>query len=409
MSGFTRGFWALSDQAVVSLGTFAASILLARGLPQQKYGLYALLFGLFLLLNVVHGALVTYPLQVKGAAADVNSLRGLVGKALALTGVLLLPLGAVMFGVTWAMGSPQLAFWALSGLAFWQLQETLRRGLAAHLHFREALLGDAFSYLGQAGLIWVFARTGELSLERAFAAMALASAVGAVVQAIQLGLARIASADMRQYASSCWTMGRWALLAGLGNIVTFQALPWALAYFHGLEEAAAFRAVANLLGVTHPVMLGVGNLILSAAARGRLEGGVAAARRSAMGYAAQGWLLLLPYSLALLLWPELALRLFYGEASPYVQLLTALRIFVLAYTFFYLAQVMGSLLNALEASRSTFLAQLAGIFSLAALGLPLLAVGGVVGACAGALAVNVSCSAVAAVLIRGTTRRGSVP
>jgi len=57
-----RGFWSLCDQGVVSSGNFLSNVFLARAISSHDYGTFAILFGVLLLLNNIHAALVTYQL-----------------------------------------------------------------------------------------------------------------------------------------------------------------------------------------------------------------------------------------------------------------------------------------------------------------------------------------------------------
>ena len=382
------GVWAMADQGTVSLGNFLTNVFLARALAPTEYGIYALIFGLLLVLNSFHASLVTYPLSVKAAPADQAALRRFAGGSLLLTILFALPMGAVVLGAAHILGTPRIGPWAVLALLLWQAQETTRRALMAHLRHRDALWGDTLSYLGQAALVWAFASTGRLTPDAAFAIMAFTSGMAAAVQAIQLCLWSARFEGTRSFIKSYWELGRWVLFSNVLSIFTIQAFPWTLAFFHGPAQAGALQALINLLGVSHPVMFSVGNLIVPAAARAHREGGVKAARQSALSYGTQGAALLLPYYAALVLWPKVALRIFYGATSPYVDLTAALRFFVLAYTFIYFAQVLGSFLNGLEESRSTFLVQTAAALAALTIGLPFAAWLGVTGACAGFLTVN---------------------
>jgi hypothetical protein len=53
-----QGLWAIGDQAIVSLGNFVTTIILGRSLLPAVYGVWTVLFGLILFLNVVHFALI---------------------------------------------------------------------------------------------------------------------------------------------------------------------------------------------------------------------------------------------------------------------------------------------------------------------------------------------------------------
>lgn len=405
--GVGKGFWAVADQGVVSLGTFLTNILLARNLAMADYGAYALVFGVMLFLNNVHAALVTYPLSIRGAVVDPAGLRRLAGGALALAVALGVPLGTALVVAVLVVGRPWLAPWVLAALGLWHLQETFRRGLIAHLRHRGAVWGDAVGYLGQAGLVFCLSSSGHLSLEAAFGVMAVTSAGAAAIQAVQLGVRSIAFRDGRRIATDFLDLGRWRLLGSLLGVVTTQAFTWAVALAHGLAAAAALQAVASVVAVAHPVMLGVGGLVVPAVARARSEAGPTSAWRVALGYATQGAALLAPYYVLVTLRPGWALWAFYGSSSPYLPIETPLRIFVLVYVLDYVAVVLGSLLNGLGDSRAASLCQLAAALAALGLGLPLAIAWGVTGAASGAAVVAGVTVACAYRLVRARIRARS--
>ena len=99
----------------------------------------------------------------------------------------------------------------------------------------------------------------------------------------------------------------------------------------------------------------------------------------ALSYAIQGAMLLLPYYAFVMVFPELALRIFTNKPE-YAGLGTHLRLFVVAYILTFPAQVMQSLLNGLGRTRSTFAAQCAFSTATLLVALPLAAVYGLTGA-----------------------------
>src|SRR5437588_80841 len=82
---FRNNTLAIADQAVISLGNFATAVLLARILAPDDYGIFAMLFGVMLLLNSAHAGLVIYPLSLEAAVAERFNLARIVAGALIVT------------------------------------------------------------------------------------------------------------------------------------------------------------------------------------------------------------------------------------------------------------------------------------------------------------------------------------
>jgi O-antigen/teichoic acid export membrane protein len=406
--------WALADQATLSLGNFLTNLVLLRFLAPAAFGTYALLFGTLMFAGSLHAALVVYPLSIgtvpRGGRTRPGSIsRGVTaGGALALTGVLWLPLSACLVAAAALLGRIDLAPWAIAALLLWLVQETLRRALLADLRHRAALIGDAVSYLGQAAVVWGLALRDALSIESALMAIAATSAAGALVQAFQVGLRRLPRHLLAPTGLAFWRDGRWLLLVQCLGLLTVYATPWTLMFFHGGREVAQFQAVAVLLGVANPVTAGMIGLIVPAVAAASRDGDVTAARAAALRYGAVGAALLLPYYLALSLFPTTLLSLFSGAESAYVGLATPVRLFVAAYALFYVAQISAALLNGLGQSRRAFVAHAAGAAATLLVALPLAAAGGLHGAVWGGLVPAAVHAAASVLLLRrlaGSARR----
>lgn len=397
--GSSSGFWSVTDQAAVSLGNFLTQIVLARHFGLREYGIFALIFSVLLFLNSFHAGLIIYPLTVRGAESDDSGLRSLTSSCLLFTAWLVVPESVVIVVAAWALHVGMLVPWIVAALILWQLQETLRRAFMAHLRHREAIVGDIVSYMGQALLLIVLARGPHLTLAAAFATIAASSLAGIVIQCYQLGLSSPAFRNSTALFKRITKSGRWVCLDNGITALTLLAFPWILSAISGPAAAAPFQALVNILGVGHPVMWSVGNLIVPATAKARINGGVRTASMWAVKYGMEGAVLLVPYYGILMFWPKLALTAFYGNHSVYLELQLALRVFVVAYLFAYLAQVMAALLNGMEHSRSVFLSQVMATVAALALVVPLIAWQGVVGACTGYLTMTLTRSAASAFFV----------
>jgi O-antigen/teichoic acid export membrane protein len=230
----------------------------------------------------------------------------------------------------------------------------------AELRFRDALWGDAISYLGQVLALIIVAREGALGISAAFAVMAATSLISAVLQVVQAGVLAPAWHDILPVAKRFCSLGIWPMLGSLASALTVQVFPWTLAVARGPAQTAMYQAVVNLVSVSHPLLFSVGSLIVPASARAMAKNGIHAAKRIALRYGAQGALLAVPYYLVLFLFPKPALRLVYGASSPYVKLGQGVRMFVTAYAFVYLSQVLASLFNGIARGKLVFMASLAG-------------------------------------------------
>jgi O-antigen/teichoic acid export membrane protein len=275
---------------------------------------------------------------------------------------------------------------------FWQFQETLRRALISQLRHNEVVWGDGLSYLGQAAMVWFLTQEKWLSLDSVFVVMMLTSAAAAGLQAIQLGLKSMTFTELRVLIKNFWNFGRWILLTNLLSSLSIQVFPWSLKFFHGLQATASFQVVANVLGVSHPVLFSLGSLIIPAVVQANLRGGMEEVWQATWKYAFLGGALVLPYYAVLLCWPREILTAFYGSNSPYLHLglETPLRLYVLSYALMYFSLALQALLYGLEDSRAVSLVQVISTLTGIILGIPLVMYNGVLGASLGAVCISIS-------------------
>lgn len=380
----SNSFWALSDQAVLSLGSFVTNIALMRAYKhdESEFAVYALIISTIALMNNLHASVVTYPLSVKGAPAPLDELRRLTASSILLTFVWAVPLMLITVGAVLYLKHPWLIPSVALAMISWQLQETTRRALMAHLQHHRAIWGDLIRYFVQAGLVLLlcYASKPAPSLPHVFFTITATSLAAAVLQAWQLGIGKPDWAHARQLGLAGWKIGRWMLMTNGLNFLTIQMVAWMVYSFHDAEFAAAFFALSTMLGVSHPVMFGISGLIVPGVAKANHESGPAAARRYALKLGGLGMLLLAPFYLFLLITPDLAIRLVAGAGSPYLQYTFELRLFVLQYFVIYGSVVATAYLNGLEAARSTFLGQLLNASASVVFRLPVTAIGGMAAA-----------------------------
>jgi Na+-driven multidrug efflux pump len=171
-------------------------------------------------------------------------------------------------------------------------------------------------------------------------------------------------------------------MGGAISSVTAQVMPWSLAAWYGTVEAARLQAVANLLGATHPVIFGLGNLITPAVARAAAV--CVSTRLVAVRYAGLGFVVLFPYFLVLLLCPDLVLSAVYGPSSPYAVQTSPLRWFVAIYAMVYIASASKAALSGLGRSPQVSIVSSVSLGLQLAVVLPLAFRGGLPAACLGA-------------------------
>jgi O-antigen/teichoic acid export membrane protein len=355
---------ALFDQGVVSAGNFLTSVMLARSLPAEQYGVFALFLDAILFLNSLQAALLIYPLTVRCQLMDDNQLRRCSGTCVLLTLLFAVPMGIALAVYGIFIGAASVAVWAVLGQTFWQCQETLRRTLLARRSYSRALLGDCVSYIGQVVIIGLLVFGHHADVSRAFMIMAATSIVAALIQGFQLGAWPSGAAAIAEVARSFWSIGRWMMFANFTTIVTTVCCSFTLARSHGDAAMGQFAAVSNLLRIVNPLLITLATLIVPAVALVSAEKenlqSLAAAWRVTRHYGLRGAALLIPYWLILAIFPDRAIALLYHGRAEYAGLDTEVRIFVGISIFATINAVLTSLFNGLRRSRNAMAAQFGG-------------------------------------------------
>jgi len=346
----------LADQAIVSLGNFALNILLARALPAAEYGVFSVALSFLVFFNSLHQALVAYPLSVRAAAAPPGESPRLLAVAALLTPLFALAWAAPLGAGLASIGRPALLPAALLALLLWQWQETVRRGFLARSRFGFAIASDLARYGLPAAAVLL---AGQLPIGAVMLLIA-GSAAAAVLPVLPRLAPHLGPAArvLRPELAGHWRVAAPVLGANLLSALSVQWFLWLLAWRDDPGGAAALVALANIVAIANPVMLGAENMLVPEVARLRASlsfGGMMRllARRGVL-YGA----MVAPFFLLILVLPETAARLFYGQASPYADASGLLRLLVGAYAGQLAGTLFSAVLRGYQASGAVFRMQL---------------------------------------------------
>ncbi|MBC8107893.1 MAG: polysaccharide biosynthesis C-terminal domain-containing protein [Anaerolineae bacterium] len=381
----TKIFWVLSDQGVVSAGNFFTQLMLARHLGLKQLGVYAILYELTLFLNSMQASTVLFPLIIRGAVADQQRMSRLAGRALVLTLVLVPIVGSGALAVGALIEGISVGLWAMVAMTVFQVQETLRRALIAHVRYRTAVWGDAVSYIGQAVIVAWLASKGMLTLTTAFQAFAVTSALGAIVQLIQVRPQLTSVEEAIVFARKNWSFSRWVLYGNVTSLFTGSLFFWNLAYWHSRELVGVAQGLINVDRLANPLMLAFGSVIVPTVARARERRGLFSAKRLFTASLFAGLIALTLIFLVPMIWPAAVLKVFYPANAqnylPHTRVLQVLTVFTL---LLFVKEMSGSFLNAIEQPKLSFATQLCYTLAMVLIGMPLTARYGLMGMAIGA-------------------------
>jgi O-antigen/teichoic acid export membrane protein len=355
---FFRASSTLIDQGVVSIGSFAVNIMLARYLAPADYGTFAVIYGLLMGAQIFCATLIYYPLTIRLAAPS-GDRRDVISSSMALLAMLLVALSIAIGVGLIVFRHHDLILPALVWFWTWQLQEIFRRILFAEFRHSTAVIGDAVSYFGQALVVVVLPVFDALTLVNVFWAMAATSALAAGIQLIQVNPLWRRPADLAAVIRDYWTIGCWSLGGNVANAMRFNAVIWLIAALASRAEVAEFQAALNVANLANPILFGMCNLIPQTAAHAS-RGGVASAWKATRHYAAFGFPPIAIYYAFLIVSPAPMLWLFYGSNSLYLSVGLAVQILGGAFIFNYAAEMICSFLHGVNSARNVLNINLLG-------------------------------------------------
>ena len=269
-----RAVLSLLDQGLASGAGFGVNLLLARWMPAEVYGAFAVAFAGYLFIYGFYNVLLLEPMSVLGPARHADNFRGYFRTQLVIHVTLVGPLSAVGLVVGLALwrvapGSPLAG--AMLGIAlalpFMLLLWLARRICYAFQRPSVAATGSAV-YLGFIvfGLLALrhFSLLGPFT---AFILMGSGSFLASMFLLLQLGLQK---EDLVQSSSTLWrevwlenwNYGRWLVGSTILSSIVSQAQVFFVSALLGLGAAGVLRAMQLPALMMTQVSTAAGFLIL---------------------------------------------------------------------------------------------------------------------------------------------------
>ncbi len=361
-----KGSWGLGDQALISASNFITTVVLARSLSFSDFGAFALLYGAIFLTISLQTTLITRPHNVLGATRQGAEYRRYTTvtavSQLCFTGFFALVTLIAAVAARGAAGSFAPLLFALApAVAAWQLQEFTRRVLYTEGRFKDAFINDLISCGGQAVAIVVLGHFNELTAVRAFAIIALTSALAATWGCWQIREALDRHGVWRAVRAhgfgENWHFGKWLFGAALATWISSQLYPILIGGLISVAEAGAFSAVLTLMGPARILLIAMDTALAPVAARAYAEKGQPALHSFVVRILMITAPAVAVYCIGVSLFAKTILGAAYGEHYRAYGWLLAL--FAIGYALDYLRHPVSIALEARRASAPIFRAYLA--------------------------------------------------
>jgi O-antigen/teichoic acid export membrane protein len=282
-----KGSLAIADQGVFAVSNFLLNVLLARWLAPADYGAFALAYSVFLLLLIVHNAVLTTPMLVFGPGKYRERFPEYLGILLRGHFALMLPGSALLLAAAFLFGGiySVLVGRALVALAvaapFILLLWLLRRAFYARLDPHWAAAGGGIYLIILVAGTVALHTAGLLSPSTGFMSMAAASLITSALLLVRLRPKFATdSTTIRAVAIDHWAYGKWVAAGAGPNWVTDNIYFILLPAWLGLAEAGALKALLNLAQPALQSISALGVLLIPILVHDRNSGGFAAMKKT---------------------------------------------------------------------------------------------------------------------------------
>jgi O-antigen/teichoic acid export membrane protein len=247
-----KGFWAVADQGLFAGSNCILNVMLARWLNESEYGAFSTAFAAFLLLGVIHTALLTEPMLVFAPERFKGNLKQYMGALLRghVLISLLASLALIITGfVLGRLGQGPLAhaMYCFAGSApFVLFLWLMRRACYAQMNPRRAAIAGAGYLVLMMSALAVVHALNILSIATALTMLGVSSMLAGIW--LSLGKVEITVPDkiVREMAAIHWRYGRWATATQLLSFIPGNVYYFLLPRMMSLEQSAALRVLTNL-------------------------------------------------------------------------------------------------------------------------------------------------------------------
>ncbi len=279
--------WIVCDQAVVSLASFASTVIVGRFCGREELGIYVLATTMFWLLVGIPNALTWTPFTSRAPRMSTERRARYCGSITIHTVLLTVILAAVFqvagllppawFGQTRWFSTMCLALVPFT--AMMTLREHVRRLCLSQVAAREILALDAPIAVAQLLLLLWLAYSGWLTANSALLAVAAACLVCVVWLVAHRSEFRFHPRRAAIHWSYNLQFGRWLLAVSIAWLLADSFYRWIVGWQYGLDGLGRFASAQAVVLFINPLLLTATNFGRALSANRLASGGLPELRR----------------------------------------------------------------------------------------------------------------------------------
>jgi len=266
--------WALSDQALVSAVNFLTTILVARMVSLEAFGVFSIAWMIILLSKDLQNAAINAPMMSIGPKHSTDELPDYYGAAIlqqlifttASIGLILLgsAIATVFYPKMMTVGFI-VALTALVGAD--QLQDFVRRYLYANERPAAALVNDLVNSGSRLALLLLMFAYFPADVITVLWVMTGCAMAGVGVGALTIGTVRFSRAWMKSIALRNWQFSKWMSATSILRWLSSNLIILVSGGVLGPQVVGAIRAAINVMAPRNVLILGLSNVALVRGAR----------------------------------------------------------------------------------------------------------------------------------------------
>jgi O-antigen/teichoic acid export membrane protein len=326
-----KGGISFVDQGLVSFTNFFTSLILARYLIPADYGIFVILYAIFILLNQIQVSVISGPMLTLGAPLSdresqiyYSSLSIILLLFFLILGFLILPVSKYIFFTIFNLSiEKQFTVMVLAAICF-MAQEFLRKIYFATLRLDSVLQNDLICYgLRIIGII-ILIKADYLTVANVFAVIGVTYFIGAVWGLYQHRFLLFSKkVDLKGNFLRNWCFGKWLLGGSIADHSSSQIYIYMTGILLSASMAGVLGAARNILGLANIILLGLDNWLNPTAAIQFAKNGKGALNRLLVRVSIWGGAVIGAYCLVASLFSQVLLDLLYRDIySGYEMIVT---------------------------------------------------------------------------------------
>jgi len=265
-------FTSVADQCLVSLSNFTTSIIAAKILSPDNFGIFAMFYTGLFVLSGFQNALITGPLRIFGVSANKykkyfciqNQLQILLGLLISV----IMGISLLVFGI--AEKNTVMLFLLCN--FFFQLQELVRSIDLTKMQLKILFISDFATHLTRIGMFYLCFKLDILTINMTFLIIAASCCLGYVIR-LDPQIIQIDKIALKEVSAQNMKYGKWVMLETIVYTLSTQAYLYVTAIFIDKPAAGALSAIQNLLNPINVISLGVLSYTIPVARKKLLESG----------------------------------------------------------------------------------------------------------------------------------------